>query len=270
MTHHAGESGTSSPHCSGDEDLMKVSIITAAFNNFETIEDTIQSVLSQKYENIEYIIIDGGSSDATLEIVRKYQDKISKWVSESDKGIYHALNKGLNMATGDVIGFLHADDMYAHSMVIDWVVSRIMNCNTESCYGDLLYVQKKNTDRTIRYWKSGPYREGLFRRGWMPPHPAFFARKQVYERYGCFNTDFKIAADYELMLRFMEKNKISTHYIPEVLIKMRTGGKSNRSLKNMIIKSSEDYKAWKVNNLKGGFLTIALKNLSKVPQFFKR
>jgi glycosyltransferase len=249
---------------------MKVSIITASLNNHDTIEDSIRSVINQKYENVEYIVVDGGSSDGTLEIVKKYQDRVTKWVSEPDKGIYYALNKGLKMATGDIIGFLHADDVYAHSMVIDLVVSRIMNCDTESCYGDLLYVHRKNIGKTIRHWKSRPYREGLFKKGWMPPHPTFFVRKEVYERHGLFNTSFKIAADYELMLRFMEKHKISTHYIPEVLVKMRTGGKSNRSLKNMFIKSSEDYKAWKVNKLDGGLYTIALKNLSKIPQFFRR
>ncbi len=249
---------------------MKVSIITASFNNRDTIEDSIRSVLSQKYENVEYIVVDGGSSDGSLEIIKRYQDKIAKWVSESDKGIYHALNKGLEMSTGDIIGFLHADDVYAHSMVIDLVVSRIMNCDTESCYGDLLYVHKKDINKTIRYWKSRTYSTGLFKKGWMPPHPTFFARKKTYDKYGFFNTGFKIAADYELMLRFLERNKITTHYIPDVLVKMRTGGKSNRSLKNMFIKSSEDYKAWKVNKLDGGLYTIALKNLSKIPQFFRK
>ncbi|RJQ17504.1 MAG: glycosyltransferase [Nitrospiraceae bacterium] len=249
---------------------MKVSIITAAFNNCDTVEDSIRSVINQKYENIEYIVVDGGSSDGTVEIVKEYQGKIAKWISESDKGIYHALNKGLKMSTGDIIGFLHADDLYANDMVIDWVVSRIVNCDTEGCYGDLLYVNKKNTDKIVRYWKSRPYSEGLFQNGWMPPHPTFFVRKEVYERHGFFNTDFKIASDYELMLRFIEKNKISTHYIPEVLVKMRAGGTSNGSLKNLFIKSSEDYKAWKVNNLDGGLYTILLKNLSKLPQFFKR
>ncbi len=249
---------------------MKVSIITVSLNSCDTIEDSIQSVLNQKYKNIEYIIIDGGSSDGTVEIIQKHQDKIAKWVSEYDKGIYHALNKGLKMSTGDIIGFLHADDVYAHNLVIDLIVSRMMNYDTESCYGDLLYVHKKDINKTIRYWKSCPYHEGLFKKGWMPPHPTFFVRRKIYDRYGYFNTDFKIAADYELMLRFLEKNKISTCYLPGVLIKMRIGGESNRSLKNLIIKSSEDYRAWKVNKLNGGFYTIALKNLSKIPQFFKR
>ncbi len=249
---------------------MKVSIITVSLNSCETIEDSIQSVLNQKYKNIEYIIIDGGSSDGTVEIIKKFQDKIAKWVSEYDKGIYHALNKGIGLATGDIIGFLHADDVYAHNLVIDLIVSRMMNYDTESCYGDLLYVHKKDINKTIRYWKSCPYHEGLFKKGWMPPHPTFFVRRKIYDRYGYFNTEFKIAADYELMLRFLEKNKISTCYLPGVLIKMRTGGESNRSLKNLIIKSSEDYRAWNVNKLNGGFYTIALKNLSKISQFFKR
>ncbi len=249
---------------------MKVSIITVSLNSCDTIEDSIQSVLNQKYKNIEYIIIDGGSSDGTVEIIQKHQDKIAKWVSEYDKGIYHALNKGIGLATGDIIGFLHADDVYAHNLVIDLIVSRMMNYDTESCYGDLLYVHKKDINKTIRYWKSCPYHEGLFKKGWMPPHPTFFVRRKIYDRYGYFNTEFKIAADYELMLRFLEKNKISTCYLPGVLIKMRIGGESNRSLKNLIIKSSEDYRAWKVNKLNGGFYTIALKNLSKIPQFFKR
>lgn len=249
---------------------MKVSIITASLNNFSTIEGSIRSVLSQKYENIEYIVVDGASSDGTLDIVKKYQDRIAKFTSEPDNGIYHALNKGLKTATGDIVGFLHADDIYANDMVIDWIVSRIMNCDTDSCYGDLLYVNKKDVNKIFRHWKSCYYTDGLFRKGWMPPHPTFFVKRKVFEKYGHFNTDFKIAADYELMLRFLEGNKISTHYIPEVLIKMRMGGKSNNSLKNLIIKSSEDYRAWKVNNLKGGIYTIMLKNISKLPQFFSK
>ncbi|MEW6601243.1 MAG: glycosyltransferase family 2 protein [Nitrospirota bacterium] len=247
---------------------MKVSIITAVYNSRDTIEDSIRSVLDQKYENIEYIVVDGGSSDGTVEIVKKYQERISKFTSEPDKGIYHALNKGLEMATGDIVGFLHADDMYANSLVLDWIVSRIMNCNTDSCYGDLQYVYRKNTSKTLRYWKSCPYSRGLFKKGWMPPHPTFFVRKEVFDKYGHFNTDFKIAADYEHMLRVLEKKKISTYYIPEVLVKMRIGGKSNRGLKNLLMKSSEDYRAWKVNNLEGGLFTILLKNISKLPQFF--
>jgi hypothetical protein len=140
----------------------------------------------------------------------------------------------------------------------------------DSCYGDLVYVDRDDTERTIRYWKSRPYKNGLFERGWMPPHPTFFVKKEIYERYGLFNTDFRIASDYELMLRFLRKEKISTRYIPEVLVKMRIGGTSNRSLKNIAIKTAEDYRAWRVNHLKRKFYTVPLKNLSKIPQFFMR
>ncbi len=248
---------------------MKVSIITAILNNKELIEDCINSVLNQPCQNIEYIVIDGGSTDGTLEIIKKYKDKISKWISEPDKGIYDGLNKGIRLATGDIVGFLHTDDFYAHDKVIETVVSNMEKYNVDSCYGDLLYVDKNNTNKIIRYWKSQPYRDGLFKKGWMPPHPTFFVKKEVYEKYGYFNTDFKIASDYELMLRFLHKYKISTCYIPEVLIKMRLGGASNRSLKNLITKTTEDYRAWKVNNLKRSFYTIPFKNLSKIPQFFK-
>ena len=249
---------------------VKVSIITSAYNSEGTIEDTIKSVVNQTYRDIEYIIIDGGSTDRTPEILRQYEDEISICVSEPDNGIYHALNKGIRLSTGDIIGFLHADDFYENDNVIETVVSRMKEHDVDSCYGDLLYVNKKNTEKIIRFWKSCPYTEGLFQKGWMPPHPTFFVRKEVYREYGDFNTAFKIAADYELMLRFLEKNKISTHYIPEVLIKMRTGGASNRSLKNIVLKTTEDYMAWKVNDLDGPFYTIPLKNLSKIPQFFKR
>lgn len=249
---------------------MKVSIITAVFNNKTHLEDCTKSVFSQTHQDIEYIIIDGGSTDGTVEIIKKYENKISKWLSEPDKGIYDGLNKGIRLATGDIIGFLHADDVYAHDKVIETVVSNMKKYNVDSSYGDLLYVDKNNTDKIIRYWKSQPYRDGLFKKGWMPPHPTFFVKREIYEKYGYFNTDFKIASDYELMLRFLHKYKISTYYIPEVLIKMRLGGASNKSLKNLITKTTEDYRAWKVNNLKRSFYTIPSKNLSKIPQFFKR
>jgi glycosyltransferase len=249
---------------------MKVSIITAVFNGRNTIEDCMKSFLLQSHKNVEYIIIDGGSTDGTLDLIRNYKDKITQLVSEPDKGIYDALNKGIRLASGDIVGFLHADDLYAHKDVIKTVADVIKVQNVDSCYGDLLYVNKNNLNKIIRYWESSPYQYGKFKSGWMPPHPTFFVKREIYDRYGSFNTDFRIAADYELMLRFLVKYRISTQYIPDVLIKMRLGGVSNRSLKNLAIKSSEDYKAWKINNLNGGLFTVLLKNLSKAPQFFKR
>ena len=250
--------------------MLKVSIITAVLNNRKTIEECMQSIINQTYQHRECIVIDGGSTDGTMDLLKKYENRMTKIVSERDNGIYDAMNKGIKLATGDVIGILNSDDIYNDATVIESVANAIMENSVDSCYGDLVYVDKNNPDKVIRYWKSCIYRNGLFRSGWMPPHPTFFVKREVYEKYGCFNTDFKIAADYELMLRFLERHKISTYYIPEVLIKMRMGGMSNRSLKNLFIKSSEDYKAWKINNLNGGIYTILLKNLCKLPQFINK
>jgi len=250
--------------------MLKVSIITAVLNNRKTIEECMQSIINQTYQHRECIVIDGGSTDGTMDLLKKYENRMTKIVSERDNGIYDAMNKGIKLATGDVIGILNSDDIYNDATVIESVANAIMENSVDSCYGDLVYVDKNNPDKVIRYWKSCIYKNGLFRSGWMPPHPTFFVKREVYEKYGCFNTDFKIAADYELMLRFLERHKISTYYIPEVLIKMRMGGMSNRSLKNLFIKSSEDYKAWKINNLNGGIYTILLKNLCKLPQFINK
>ncbi len=239
-------------------------------NGKNSIEDCIKSVRSQPYNNIEHIIIDGGSMDGTLDVIAKYRDKIAHVVSEPDNGIYDALNKGIGMATGNIVGMLHADDLYANSNVINTVVQSFNNNNVDCCYGDLLYVKRNNVNTTIRYWKSSNYSFGKFKYGWMPPHPTFFVKRVIYDRYGCFNTDFRIAADYELLLRFFVKHRITSHYIPDVLTKMRLGGVSNRNLKNLIIKSVEDYKSWKINKLNGGLFALLLKNISKLPQFLRR
>lgn len=246
---------------------MKISIITAVFNNREYIEDCIKSVLGQTYKDIEYILVDGGSTDGTLEVIKKYEDRISKWVSEPDRGTYDALNKGMGMATGDVIGFLHSDDIYVNECVVEKVAQAFMSYNVRSVYGDLIYVDKTNSS-VIRYWKAGEYRDHLIRWGWMPPHPTFFVKKEVYEKHGCFNTSLKIAADYEMVLRLLGKQKITTHYVPEVLVRMRIGGVSNGNIRNLVRKTMEDYRALKMSGLNGGILTLLFKNFSKVPQFF--
>jgi glycosyltransferase involved in cell wall biosynthesis len=219
---------------------------------------------------MEHLVVDGGSNDGTLDIIRAYDGRISKWISEPDKGIYDAMNKGIRLSSGDVIGFLQSDDVYAHERVVENVEEAFRRFEVDSVYGDLQYVHKRDLNKVVRNWKASVYREGRFKSGWMPPHPTFFVKRMVYDRFGYFNTNFRIAADYELMLRFLEKHKISTHYIPEVLVKMRVGGASNGSVKNMLVKSYEDYRAWKVNGLKRSFFTIPLKNLSKVPQFLQR
>lgn len=246
---------------------MKVSIITSCFNSEKTIEDTIQSVLSQTYPNIEYIIIDGKSIDKTLEIVNNYKTKVAKIISEEDNGIYDALNKGINIATGDIVGFLHSDDVFANSKVIENIVKLFNQTNADAIYADLHYVSKENTNKIIRNWKSGSYKHGMFLNGWMPPHPTVYIKKEVYNNFGKFNLDFKTAADYELMLRFFHKHKISLAYLNEVTIKMRVGGESNATVKNRINANKEDRKAWKINNLKPKFYTLWLKPIRKIFQY---
>lgn len=249
---------------------MKVSIITICYNSIETIEDTLKSVLSQDYKDIEYIIVDGKSSDGTLEVIKKYSSQIAKIVSENDKGLYDALNKGISIATGDIIGFLHSDDLYYDTTVLSRVVRNFLNSDVDSVYGDLIYVKRNNPDKIVRYWESKPYSHGLFLKGWMPAHPTFFVKKSIYHSYGNFNLELKSAADYEIMLRFLHKHKISTTYLPQVLIKMRVGGKSNVSLSNRLKANREDRQAWKINGLKPSIFTLFRKPLSKIPQFYRK
>ncbi|NUM49605.1 MAG: glycosyltransferase [Flavobacteriales bacterium] len=246
----------------------KVSIITVCYNSAETIEVSVKSVLSQKYNNIEYIIIDGYSTDTTKSIIEKYQSKITRFVSEKDAGIYFALNKGIELATGDIIGILHADDLYTSEYVISEVVETFAKSKADAVYANLQYVAKGNINKIIRHWVSGPYKENSFLYGWMPPHPTFFVRKEIYNKYGVFDTHFTSAADYELMLRFMHKCKISVAYLNKVIVKMRMGGKSNKSIFNRIKANTEDRKAWVVNGLKPYFFTLYLKPLRKITQFF--
>ncbi len=249
---------------------MKVSIITISYNSAETIEDTIKSVVSQDYPNIEYIIIDGASKDATLSIVDKYKDKIAKVISEKDKGIYDAMNKGVQNATGDIIGILNSDDYYYDTTVISEVVRLFEQEKTDGLYADLVYVDRADSEKIIRYWKSGKYTLGKFLKGWMPPHPTFFVKKEVYTHFGLYNTDLRSAADYEFMLRVIHKHKISLTYMPRVLTKMRVGGMSNVSLKNRWRANMEDRRAWKINGIKPRWYTLTVKPLSKLFQFLNK
>lgn len=248
---------------------MKISIITVVFNGVETIEDCIKSIIGQTYPDIEHIIIDGGSTDGTLDVIKKYNGNIAKVVSEPDNGLYDAMNKGIKTATGDVIGILNSDDLYADNFVIENVVKYFSDTNADSCYGNLIYVDKDNTNKVVRYWNAGDYSRKRFRRGWMPPHPTFFARKSIYEKYGYMNLAFPLAADYELMLRFLYKYEVSTIYIPKVLVKMRAGGTSTPGL--YTVKAViENYRAWKVNGLRPNPYTFILKPLSKILQYKSR
>jgi glycosyltransferase len=249
---------------------MKISLITACYNSASTIEDTIRSVLAQDHPDVEYIIIDGGSTDGTMQVVERYRDRLSAIVSEKDKGIYDALNKGISRATGELVGLLHSDDFYADEKVISKVAELAAQRKCDSVYADLQYVDRNDTSRVIRYWRSGEYREGLFRKGWMPPHPTFFLKKKCYEKFGDFDLRLHSAADYELMLRMLERYKVSTAYLPEVIVKMRVGGKSNVTLMNRIKANREDRMAWALNGLQPGPFTFLFKPLSKIGQFFRK
>jgi glycosyltransferase involved in cell wall biosynthesis len=247
---------------------VKISIITVTYNSAATLEETILSVINQSYKNIEYIIVDGISTDNTLQIIDKYKSSISKIISEKDQGLYDALNKGIDMATGDVIGILHSDDFYIDRNVIQKYADTFANDNCDAVYSDLYYVDKNNTGKIIRKWKSGTYRHGAFINGWMPPHPTFFAKQVVYQTFGNFDLQFKSAADYELMLRFIHRHHIRLSYLPEFTIKMRVGGKSNVTVQNRVNANLEDRKAWQINGLKPRFYTLYLKPLRKLLQFF--
>ena len=218
---------------------MKISVITVCFNAQNTIGHTLRSVRDQTHDPIEHIIIDGCSTDGTLKVVESEGKHVAMIVSERDKGIYDAMNKGIALATGDVIGFINADDFYASPHVLAVVAAAFDASGADCCYGDLCYVQQDDVAKTVRYWRSAPFALGMFGRGWCPPHPTFFVRREVYVRLGGFDLNFKIAADFELMARYLEAAHITSHYIPKVLVKMRLGGTTNRSLRNIFKQNME-------------------------------
>jgi len=249
---------------------MKVSIVTVCLNSAGTIENTINSVLSQSYKDIEYIVIDGSSTDGTLNIINRYKKNIAQVKSEPDDGIYDAMNKGTNLATGDIVGFLSTGDFYVDNDVIEKIAGVMQNNDVDCCYGDLEYITPDNPCKTVRKWKSQPYQSGLFKKGWHPPHPTFFAKKTVFDKYGAFDLSYDIGADYELMLRFLQRYNIKTEYIPRVLVKMRSGGISNKNLYQIIKANIECYRAWKKNGLKVTPLIMLKKPVSKLVQYMKR
>ncbi|MCU0334000.1 MAG: glycosyltransferase [Chitinophagaceae bacterium] len=246
---------------------MKVSIITVCFNSAQTIEATFQSVLGQSYGNIEYLVVDGASTDGTQVLIQRYSHFISRWVSEPDGGLYDAMNKGLALATGDVIGILNSDDVYAHANVVEHVVAEMSRTNADCLYGDLEYVAPNDLQRVVRHWRAGRGGAKHFYWGWMPPHPTFFARKEVYQQCGNFDLRFPVASDYEFMLRAMVKMNCKTAYLPEIMVKMRMGGESNKSLRNRKRSYFENFEAWRVNGIRPYFFTIWFKILRKVFQF---
>ena len=250
--------------------MMRISIVTACLNNHLTVEQAIQSVIYQTHTNLEHILVDGGSTDGTLEIVERYTRRISRIISGRDRGLYDALNKGIQAATGDVVGFLHADDTYADRMAIQKVIEFFESQKVDSIYGDLIYVDKQNADKVIRYWRAGAFDLAKMRSGWMPPHPALFVKRSIYEKYGLFDLSYSIAADYDLMMRFLVDRAMTVAYLPEVLVKMRTGGTSNRNLANIFKKSAEDLRVLKQHQISRPLMALMRKNLSKIPQWFDK
>jgi glycosyltransferase len=250
---------------------MKVSIITATYNSATTITACIDSVLNQSYADIEYIIMDGGSEDDTIKIIAEAAKLNPNIIfkSEPDNGIYDALNKGIARATGAIIGFVHSDDFLAATDVISSIVETFDTENADGVYGDLHYVAFDNTDNIIRNWVSKPYKKKLLKNGWMPAHPTLFLKKEIYDTYGLFNMSYKIAADYDFILRVFQQKNLKFFYLEKTIIKMRVGGVSNKSFKNIVQKTKEDFKAIKDNNI-GGFGTILLKNITKIKQFIPK
>jgi len=217
---------------------MKFSIITVCYNSANTIADTLQSVSGQKNVNVEHVLVDGASTDATLQIIKRYADSATL-VSEPDIGIYDAMNKGIRLASGDIIGTLNADDFYRDDHVLEDVAKVFLDPTVEACYGDLVYVRQDHVGQVVRFWKSIAFKPGLFKLGWMPAHPTFFVRASVYERLGAFDLNYKIAADFELLFRFIEQNRIKTVYLPKVLVKMRLGGTTNKNMANVATQNRE-------------------------------
>ncbi len=248
---------------------MKVSIITVVYNNEKTIQNAIESVLSQTYSNIEYVIIDGGSKDGTVQIISAYKDQIDHFVSEKDEGIYDAMNKGLSIATGDVIGILNSDDLYFDNKVIELVISKFkQDSNLDIVFGDLEYVKSADIDSVVRNWKSRPYYNEFFEHGHVPPHPTLFLRRNVYDLIGGFRLDFKLAADYEFMFRLFKSNLFKPFYINKVLVKMRLGGATNQSLKNIFNQNKEILNSWRINNKKAPVYLMPLRFIKRILQYF--
>ncbi len=247
---------------------MKVTIITATYNSEFTMKSCIESVVNQDYNDIEYLIIDGASTDNTLEILKEAAAKYVqiKYTSAPDKGIYDALNKGIATATGDIIGFVHSDDFLANYKIITNIVATFKNQHVDGVYGDLQYVALDDTDKVIRNWVSKPFDIRLLKKGWMPAHPTLYLKKSLYESFGNFDISFKIAADYEFILRIFKQPHLKFAYVPEIITKMRVGGASNKNLRNLIQKTKEDYKALKQHRV-GGMWSVFIKNISKLEQF---
>jgi glycosyltransferase len=246
---------------------MKISLITVTYNSEKYLSHCIDSVIKQRYKNIEHIIIDGKSTDNTVEIIKKYESNISTWISEPDRGMYDAINKGINLATGDVIGILNSDDMLVSEDVIESIVKTFEEQQVDSVFGDLEYVDRDVTDRVFRVWKGKKYSRNLFKMGWMPGHPTFYIKRSLIEEFGGYENHYFTAADYEFMARYLYKHNISSYYLPKLIVKMRTGGASNKNFNQRLRANRRDYLAMKVNSIPMPFMVSILKPLIKMHQF---
>jgi len=249
---------------------MSISIITACYNSAATIRETIDSVLAQDYPDIEYIIVDGGSSDGTMEIVRGYGDRIDVVISETDEGIYDAMNKGIQVATGDVVGLLNSDDFYVDESSIRQLIERMENAGSDTVFADLVIVDARDTERTVRYYDSSSFHPRRLCYGWMPAHPTFLVKRELYENFGCFSLDYRIAADFEMVARLLHTAGASYAYLPVVVIKMRVGGISTSGLKNRWILNMEIVRACRANGLKTSLPRVLLKTPAKMMEYLRR
>jgi len=249
--------------------FLKISVITSVFNRVSTIEEAVQSVRRQTHVDVEHVVQDGASHDGTLDVLSRLASPAMHVESARDAGLYYGINRGISRATGDVIGLMHSDDLFAGNDVLAKVAESFAGKEIDGVYGDLVYVAADDPARIIRYWKSGNYHPEKLRAGWMPPHPTLYLRREIFEQWGAYDTDFRIAADYEAMLRWLVRGQIRLAYIPEILVRMRVGGESNRSVGRLLRKSAEDYRAMKRHGV-GGVGTLLSKNFSKIGQFIKK
>ena len=250
---------------------MKISIVTATWNSAATVADTLASINAQTHPDIEHIVVDGASTDATLKIVADQGERVSRVVSEPDAGLYDAMNKGLKLATGDIVGLLNSDDFLASEDVLAQIASAFEDLRIDAVYGDLCYVRQHEPTRIVRYWRSGPFHPGAFARAWSPPHPTLYVRRSFYEAHGTFDTSYALAADIDLMMRFFEIAEMRSIHIPRVFVMMRLGGATNKSISNIIKQNREIWRSMRSNGLRGSLVRFVLsKAASRARQFITR
>lgn len=251
---------------------MKISVITVTFNSAATVRDTIESVLSQSFQDYEYLVIDGGSKDDTVKIIQEYEPKFNgrmRWVSEKDKGMYDGINKGIRMATGDVVGIINSDDFYHRTDIFSIINNSFeKNKNVQAIYGDVRFVNPDNLNKTVRYYSSKRFKPWKFRWGWMPAHPTFFTYKENFEKFGYYQYDYHIAADYELLIRFLYKNNLPALYVPQDFMKMRTGGRSTNGIKSNLLLNKEIVRACRENGIYTNMPMLLTKYFVKVFELF--